>query len=130
MCVDDPIYDLIIGNIQGVQTPSRIDSKEAEMVEKAVGPDDPEGVMPKEHTRELEISEVNPEETVAVTTRAQAEKEKRSIKPLIVFSSIPKIGTPELREAQTKDTTLRNQWGKPSRMLSSRPREKVPINSR
>ena len=54
MCVEDPIYDLIIGNIQGVRTPSRIDRKEVEMVEKAVGPDDQEGAMPKEHTSELE----------------------------------------------------------------------------
>ena len=42
MCVEDPIYDLIIGNIQGVRTPSRIDRKEVEMVEKAVGPEDQE----------------------------------------------------------------------------------------
>ena len=40
MCVEDPIYDLIIGNIQGVRTPSRIDRKEVEMVEKAVGSED------------------------------------------------------------------------------------------
>ena len=46
------------------------------MLEKAVGPDDQEGAMRKEHTSELEISEVNPVETVAVTTRAQAEKDK------------------------------------------------------
>ena len=108
MCVEDPIYDLIIGNIQGVQTPSRIDGKEVELVEKAVVPDDQEGAMPKEHTSELYISEVNPVETVAVTTRAQAEKVKHNIKPLIVSSSIPQIGAQELREAQKKDTTLRN----------------------
>ena len=80
------------------------------MVEKAVGPEDQEGTVTKEHTRELEISEVNPVETVAVTTRAQAEKDKRNIKPLIVSSSIPQIGAQELKEAQKKDTTLRNQW--------------------
>ena len=65
--------------------------------------------MPKEHTSELEISDVNPVETVAVTTRAQAENDKRNIKPLIVSSSIPQIGAQELKEAQKKDTTLRNQ---------------------
>ena len=70
MCVEDPIYDLIIGNIQGVRTPSRIGRKEVEMVEKAVGPEDQEDAMPKEHTSELEISEVNSVETIAVTTRA------------------------------------------------------------
>ena len=62
--------------------------------------------MPKKHTSELEISEVNPVETVAVTTRAQAEKDKCNIKPLIVSSSIPQIGAQELKEAQKKDTTL------------------------
>ena len=77
MCVEDPIYDLIIGNIQGVQTPSRIDRKEVQMVEKAVGPEDQEGAVPKEHTSELDTSDVNPVETVAVTTRAQTEKDKR-----------------------------------------------------
>ena len=82
------------------------------MVEKAVGPDDQEGAVAKEHTSELEISEVNPGETVAVTTRAQAEKDKRNIKPLIVSSSIPQIGAQELKETQKKDTTLRNQWEK------------------
>ena len=92
MCVEDPIYDLIIGNIQGVQTPSRIDRKEVEMVEKVVGPDDQESAMPKEHTSELEISDVNLVQTVAVITRAQAEKDKRNIKPLIVSSGIPQIG--------------------------------------
>ena len=92
MCLEDPIYDLIIGNIQGVQTPSRIDRKEVKMVEKAVGPDVQEGAMPKEHTRELEISEVDSVETVAVTTRAQAEKDKWTIEPLIASSSIPQIG--------------------------------------
>ena len=108
MCVEDPIYDLIIGNIQGVQTPSRIDRKEDEMVEKAVGSDNQEGTVPKGHTSELEISGVNPIETVAVTTRAQAEKDKSSIKPLIVSSSIHQIGGQELKEAQKKYTTLRN----------------------
>ena len=81
MCVEDPIYDLIIGNIQGVQTPSKIDRKEVEMVEKAVGPDGQEGTMPKEHTSELDISDVNPVETVAVIMRAQAKKDKRNINP-------------------------------------------------
>ena len=112
MYVEDPIYDLIIGNIQGVRTPSRIDRKEVKMVEKAVGPDDQEGAIPKEHTSKLDISDVNSAETVAVTTRAQAEKEKRYIKPLIVSSSIPQIGAQELKEAQKKDTTLTNQWEK------------------
>ena len=112
MCVEDPIYDLIIGHIQGVQTLSSIDRKEVEVGEKAAEPDGQESVMPKEHTSELEISEVNPVETVAVTTRAQAEKDKRNIKLLIVSSSIPQIGARELKEAQKKDTTLRNQWEK------------------
>ena len=112
MCVEDPIYDLIIGNIQGVQTPSMIDRKEVKMVEKAVGSDDQEDAMPKEHTSELEISEVNPVEAVAVTKKAQAEKEKHNIKPLIVSSSIPQIGAQKLKVAQKKDTTLRNQWEK------------------
>ena len=112
MCVEDPIYDLIIGNIQRVQTPSRIDRKEVEMVEKAVGPDDQGGAAPKEYISQLDIGDMNPVETVAVTTRAQAEKDKRNIKPLIVSSSIPQIGVQELKEAQKKDTTLRNQWEK------------------
>ena len=56
MCVEDPIYDLIIGNIQGVQTPSRVDRKEVEMVKKAVGPDDQEGAIPKEHTKQKRIN--------------------------------------------------------------------------
>ena len=43
MCVEDPIYDLIIGIIQGVQTLSR----SIEKAEKAVGPDDQECTMPK-----------------------------------------------------------------------------------
>ena len=64
--------------------------------------------MPKEHTSELEISDVNPVETVAVTTRAQAGRETCSIKPLMVASSIPQIGAQELKEAQKKDATLRN----------------------
>ena len=80
------------------------------MVEKAVEPDDQEGAIPKEHTSKLEISDVNPVETVAVTTRAQAEKDKHNIKPLIASSSIPQVGAQELKEAQKKDTTLRNQW--------------------
>ena len=99
MCVEDPIYDLIIENIQGVRTPSRIDRKEVTMVEKAVGPDDQEGAMPKEHTSELDIGAMNPAETVAVTMRAQAEKDKHYIKSLIVSSSIPQIGAQELKEA-------------------------------
>ena len=98
--MEDPIYDLIIGSIQGVSTPSRIDRKEVEMVEKAVGPDDQEGAMPKEHTSERNIGDVNPVETVAVTTRAQTEKDKRNIKQLIVSSSIPQIGAQELKDAQ------------------------------
>ena len=92
MCVEDPTYDLIIGNIQGVQTPSKIDRKEVKMVEKAVGPDDQEGALLKEHTSELNTRDVNPVETVAVITRAQAEKDRRNIKPLIVSSSIAQTG--------------------------------------
>ena len=68
--------------------------------------------MPKEHASELDKKDVNPVETVAVTTRAQAEKDKRNIEPLIVSSSIPQIGDQELKEAQKKDSTLRNQWEK------------------
>ena len=82
------------------------------MVEKAVGPDDQEGAMPKEHTSELDKRAVNPVETVTVTSRAQAEKDKRNIKPLIVSSSLPQIGAQELKEAQKKDSTLRTQWEK------------------
>ena len=52
---------------------------------------------------------MNPAETVSLTTRAQATKDKHNIKPLIVSSSIPQIGAQELEEAQKKDTTLRNQ---------------------
>ena len=103
MCVEDPIYDLIIGNVQGVQTSSRIGRNEVEMVEKAVGPDDQEGAMAEEHTSELDIGDMNPAETVAVTTRAQAERDKRNIHPMIVSSSIPQIGAQELKEAQKKD---------------------------
>ena len=77
------------------------------MLEKAVGPDDQEGAMPKGHTSKLGISvDVNLVETVAVTKRAQAEKDKRNIKPLIVSSSIPQIGAQELKEAQKKDSLL------------------------
>ena len=107
--MEDPSHDLIIGNIQGVQIPLSNDRKEVQMVEKAVGPDDQEGTVPKEHTSELDTSDVNPIDTVAVTTRAQAEKNKRNIKPLIVSSSILQIGAQELKEAQKKDNTLRNQ---------------------
>ena len=82
------------------------------MVEKAVGPDDQEGAMPKEHTSELEISDVNSVETVAVTTRAQIEKDKCNIKPLTVSCSIPQTGVQEVKETQKKDTILRSQWEK------------------
>ena len=112
MYVEDPIYDLIIGNIQGVRTPSRIDMKEVEMVEKTVGPEDQEDAVAKGHTSELDIGDTNTVETVAFTTRVQVGKDKRNIKPLIVSSSIPQIGAQELKETQKKDTTLRNQWEK------------------
>ena len=85
MCMKQPIYDLVIGNIPGVRN----------------DPDE-NWMTPTDETSG---------EASAVTTRAQAEKDKRALRPLIVpTAETPDMDLQKLKEAQQKDTSLQKFW--------------------
>ena len=86
VCMDRPLYDLVVGNVPGVQETVQVDP-----------------------VNETEVRN----ETVkvqAVVTRAQAKKEHK-VKLLNVTDSIDcSLSTEQIVELQQKDETLKNWW--------------------
>ena len=84
ICLKKPLYDLVIGNIPGVR------SKPAE---------------------NWYMREDNKVEISAVTTRAQAEREEKPLKPLKTpTGAVHEISTDDLMEAQAEDPVLKELW--------------------
>ena len=98
LCMERPIYDLIIGNISGVK-----DS----FVETTITLPDNDMTKQTEHSKD---DQGNKKATVDITqgvqTRAQKEKEKGKVKPLKVVNPIAEISLVEIKEAQNGDETL------------------------
>ena len=98
LCMKQPIYDLIIGNISGVKDT---------FVETTITLPDSDMTKQTEHSKD---DQGNKKATVdiaqGVQTRAQKEKEKGKVKPLKVVNPIAEISLREIREAQNGDETL------------------------
>ena len=84
ICMKKPLYDLVISNIPGVR------SKPAE---------------------NWHLREDNKVEISAVTTRAQAEREEKPLKPLKTPTvAVHEISTDDLMETQAEDPALKKLW--------------------
>lgn len=86
LCMDSPVFDVILGNIAGVRP---IDDPLPDWKSGVVG--------------------CPPQESVgmAVQTRAQAVQAKRPVRPLKVPSAIPDVSVEDIKEAQGNDPTLK-----------------------
>ena len=111
--VDNPIYDVIIGNISGARNTCDPDPKwESYAVENETS--DSNVTEPKiKSTDSDELDSKVKLDTVysqAVVTRNQAEKLKQPIKPLKTPSAISEISPTKLGKAQKEDESLSGCW--------------------
>lgn len=88
LCTERPIYDLILGNIEGVRDPGNLDA-----------------TWSKHVSVESENSNLSKEQLNAVQTRAQKEREGK-VKTLKVVESIGDVGVDKVKEEQSKDESL------------------------
>ena len=88
MCVDTPVYDIIVGNVDGAH---KADEPNKEW----------------EPSFSIQMQEVN-----AVETRAQKRKKDLSILPLKTTYQISEVKPSEMIEAQKEDPTLAHLWKK------------------
>ena len=98
VCMKQPMYDVIVGNIPGV----------LDKLELSVAFPESQDTVPKR----LEDSEES-ELVQAVTTRSQSAKETKPSRPLKVASElIDNISRDELSKLQKEDQTLKPVWSK------------------
>ena len=120
LCVKNPVYDLIIGNDQGVRQafdpdtdwkPSNADSQEG-----ITSPDSNTSstVVPKENNVKNEFRETieNIEQIQAVETRAMKLRKEKPEKKLNVASLIVDVSPEQFIEAQNLDKSLSHLWEK------------------
>ena len=86
--MSQPVYDVILGNVEGVRPP-----------------DDPDPEWNAHNRQSDEESDV--EETMAVQKRAQIRQLEKPLRKLKVSPSIPEVTTDDIQIAQQNDTTLR-----------------------
>ena len=105
LCMENPIYDLIIGNVAGVKDPFRQTDKEMRL---KVGRNDDRIDM--ESNKNVIVDKVDIDDVVDITqsvqTRTQKEREKKGLKPLKVSDQISAISPAEIIKAQQEDETL------------------------
>ena len=95
LCMQKPVYDVILGNVTGVREPS--------------DPDPDWREEPEVRTERVNQAECIPESTLAVQTRAQKRRESKPRQHLKVpTTSVTDIITPkELQDEQQKDDSLK-----------------------
>ena len=167
MCMKEPVYDLVIGNIAGARiSPDALWKPTTTEIVIMVGPETPNKAnemngkhnevtvvenreneeieltdipkMPSEICEEIGDEKEKPADTTkiqseahedlivdqaAVTTRAQAEKQKRDTKPLKVKSESKIIINQEnLKQAQVEDITLNQlrEWAQDKKQLETK----------
>ena len=115
MCMDTPVYDLILGNIPGVKDYHELDSQEVS--DKVVK--DPAGNSSDKTVKQVQSSEEGVEtvrkadlpETANVITRAQAKNKDKPISPLkVVKAEEISLGGDDLKSLQKKDESLKKYW--------------------
>ena len=111
--VDNPIYDVIIGNIPGARNTSDPDPK---WESYAVGNETSDSSVTEPKIKSTDSDELDSKvkpDTVysqAVVTLNQAEKLKQPIKPLKTPSAISEISPTNLGKAQKEDESLSGCW--------------------
>ena len=121
LCVKEPVYDLIIGNVDGAKPafqpitdwkPVQNESVD-EQDEKSIG-NQRSQVNHKIPFSSQEVQEV--EKIQAVETRAMKEKKGKLIKPLKVPSPIAVVSPEQFLKDQISDTKLSHLWEKAKKM--------------
>ncbi|KAJ8030959.1 hypothetical protein HOLleu_27522 [Holothuria leucospilota] len=113
VCMPEPLYDLVLGNVNGVREPGGPNRNwvPANTIDKR-----PDGLNKNEDGQKKKLvdkkekgSELH--EVTAVETRAQKIAKKKSLRPLTLSAApIPNITTVEMKNAQREDETLKNWW--------------------
>ena len=95
--MENPLYDLIIGNVSGARDPQRPDE---------------EWQPPARLKATNEVDEMTPTEKVAtVETRSMKEKKERPLKPLLVVDTDGEsVSREDIISAQQRDPTLAKLW--------------------
>ncbi|PIK60000.1 hypothetical protein BSL78_03079 [Apostichopus japonicus] len=103
LCMNDPVYDLILGNVPGVREPTNPDPnwEESQTQDQPVQP-------PPNVTKPMAIrNDDDPNTVAAAQTRSQSKAKEKPFKKLKVSSPIGEEVTADmLREKQQQDPTL------------------------
>ncbi|PIK59722.1 hypothetical protein BSL78_03385 [Apostichopus japonicus] len=99
LCMEQPLYDLILGNIEGCRDPNNPDQT---WVPKMIM------INSEQESNEFQTKTVT---GLAVETRAQKVKKEQSLKPLrVTESETLEIGPREIKEAQHADLSISRLW--------------------
>ena len=90
LCMDNPVYDIIIGNIEGARDPNDPDKK---------------WVPSCLNSRDNNLGN-------AVETRNMAKRKSQSTKPLKVISPLSKVSPSDFLKAQRNYPSIAHLWGK------------------
>lgn len=105
LCMENPIYDLIIGNVAGVKDPFCQTDKESQL-----RVDRKSDKLDMKSNKNATVDKIDIEDVLDITqsvqTRAQKEREKKGPKPLKVSDQISDISPAEIIKAQQEDETL------------------------
>ena len=99
LCMANPVYDLIIGNVKGALEPNEPDTEWTNRVQNET------------HSDEDQYSNHAVKEC-AVETRQMKKQQKKSIRPLQVPSQIAEVSSDEFLELQRADENLKHLWEK------------------
>ncbi|KAJ8023314.1 hypothetical protein HOLleu_35700 [Holothuria leucospilota] len=105
LCMNNPLYDLVLGNVQGVRNPW-----------------DP--------NKEWQSSRDQKKETCAVETRAMLAQKEKPIPPLKVTESLSKVASKEdILKGQYNDKTLENirKWSQEGKVKVSQKRNEIKV---
>lgn len=100
LCMEQPLYDLILGNIEGCRDPNNPDQTWV--------PKYDHDTNSEQESNEFQTKTVT---GLAVETRAQKVKKEQSLKPLrVTESETLEIGPREIKEAQHADLSISRLW--------------------
>ena len=96
LCIDNPVYDLILGNVCGARYPTNPDPNWKPMVDE-----------PQSPTTDMRTGNNIYIETSAVQTRTQSRQMEKPLKKLKVPNVLPEIDQNQIKEAQRSDPSLK-----------------------
>ena len=105
VCMRQPMYDLIIGNIGGV-----LDKPELSVDGIGVTANETDGCIETDNVNEV-VCFIAPQQTQAVVTRSQTQAVKKT-KPLKVMEELGEITPEQVAVLQKEDDTLKPRWQK------------------